>query len=104
MAKFAIIKIGPFQYNVEEGKQYSVPNFEAEIGKPFNVTEVLAVGDDAKLEYGKPFLDKASVELEIVDQAKGDKVVSKIFKAKSRYRRKRGHRKLETVFKVKKIS
>lgn len=103
MAKFAIIKIGPFQYNVEEGKEYSVPKFEGETGKVIKATEVLAVGDDSSIDYGKPLLDKVNVELEILEQGKGEKVVSRIFKAKSRYRRKRGFRKLETKFKVKSI-
>ncbi|SRR5260221_239864 len=103
MSKFAIIKIGPFQYNVEEGKEYSVPNFEAEVGKKFNVEEVLAVGDDKKLEVGMPTLDKVKVELEILAQEKGEKVTSSIFKAKARYRKTRGFRKQVTRFKVSSI-
>ena len=102
MSKFAIIKIGPFQYNVEEGKEYSVPNFEAEVGKKFNVEEVLAAGDEKSMEVGMPTL-KATVELEILGEEKGEKVTSRIFKAKARYRRSRGFRKTVTRFKVSSI-
>ena len=100
MSKYAIIQIGPFQYNVVEGQEYTVPNFEAEAGKNLKVTEVLAVGDAENLVLGNPTIEKGVVELEILDQAKGEKVTSRIFKAKSRYRRTRGFRKMVTKFKV----
>lgn len=100
MSKFAIIQIGPFQYNVEEGKSFTVPKFEAEEQKKLSITEVLAIGDGDKLIVGTPTVEKASVELEITEQGKGEKVNSKIYKAKSRYRRNRGLRKRVTTFKV----
>lgn len=104
MAKFAIIQIAGAQYNIEEGKTYSVPKFDAEAGKAFKVSEVLAVGDGKSFEFGKPMLDKAEVTLDILEQGKGEKVTSNLFKAKSRYRKKVGHRKEITKFTVKKIS
>jgi len=104
MSKYAIIKIGPFQYNVEEGKEYSVPKFQAEEKKTFVVKEVLAAGDDKDFVVGKPTIKDGKVELDILEQAKGEKVTSRIFKAKSRYRRTRGFRKQVTKFKVSKIS
>lgn len=103
MSKYSIIKIGTFQYNVEEGKEYEVPRFEAEAGKTLEIDKVLAVGDGEKFVVGKPFLDKAIVKLNILEQSKGEKVVSKIYKAKSRYRRTRGFRKQVTKFKVESI-
>ena len=99
MSKYAIIKIGPFQYTVDEGAEYTVPNFEAKTGK-FQVNEVLAVGEDDKLIVGTPTVEKGVVELDILSEEKGDKVTSRIFKAKSRYRRTRGFRKSVTKFKV----
>lgn len=104
MNKFAIIKFGPFQYTVEEGKEYSVPKFAAEVGKKITVSEVLAVGSDKDLQVGMPNLDKAKVEIEILEQGKGEKVVKQIHRAKVRYKRKIGHRKLVTRFKVIQIS
>ncbi|MCA9386928.1 50S ribosomal protein L21 [Candidatus Dojkabacteria bacterium] len=102
--KYAIIKIGPFQYTVEEGKEYSVPKFEAEAGKKFDSAEVLMVADDKSTSFGKPTVAGAKVTLNILEQAKGEKVTSKIYKAKSRYRKTRGHRKEVTKFVVDKIS
>ncbi len=100
MSKYAIIQIGMFQYTVNEGREYTVPNFTAEVGKKMKVESVLAVGDEDKLVVGTPNVVKGVVELEILEQGKGEKVNSRIFKAKSRYRRNRGFRKSVTKFKV----
>ena len=100
MSKYAIIQIGPFQYNVTEGREYSVPNFEGEAGKSIKIKEILAVGDADNLVVGADNLAKGVVEIEILEQGKGEKINSRIFKAKSRYRRNRGFRKSVTKFKV----
>ena len=100
MAKYSIIQIGSFQYTVEEGKEYTVDKFNAEVGKDFTVAQVLAIGDGDKLVVGKPLVEKAEVTLNILSQEKGEKITSKIYKAKSRYRRTRGFRKQVTKFKV----
>ena len=102
--KYAIIKIGPFQYRIEEGKEYSVPRFSAESGKKVSDFDVLMVADDKKVKFGKPTIKDAKVTLDILEQAKGEKVRTSIYKAKSRYRKTTGHRKLITKFRVDKIS
>jgi len=102
MAKFAIIQIAGTQYNVEEGKTYEVPKFIAEAGKAFKISEVLALGNGETFEFGKPTL-KADVTLDILELKNGEKITSNIFKAKSRYRRRRGFRKEVTKFVVKSI-
>lgn len=100
MNKKAIIKINSRQFLVEEGKDYSVLKLDAQVGDIFDKAEVLAVSLGDEYLFGSPTLDKAKVKLEIVDQYKGKKVVQRIYKAKSRYRRTRGHRPLMTKFKV----
>lgn len=99
MSKFAIIKLGGSQYTLEEGKEYELPKFNAEIGK-LELNEVLAAGEGSDVTVGMPLLDKAAVEIEVLSHDKGEKVTSRIFKAKARYRRKRGFRKQVTKFKV----
>jgi large subunit ribosomal protein L21 len=100
MNKYAIIKMGPFQFNVEEGKEVTVPKFEGEVGQKIEISEVLAIGENEKITLGNPYVSNSKVVLEIIDQGKGEKVVSQIYKAKSRYNKKVGHRKLITKFKV----
>ncbi|MCA9379362.1 50S ribosomal protein L21 [Candidatus Dojkabacteria bacterium] len=99
MTDYAVVKIGPKQYIVEAGKQYTVEKFAGEAGTKLSLN-ALARGKGEAFEVGKPELDKTKVEIEIVEQGKGEKVTSRIFKAKSRYRRTRGFRKQVTTFKV----
>ncbi|MDQ6984937.1 MAG: 50S ribosomal protein L21 [Candidatus Dojkabacteria bacterium] len=104
MDKYTIIKIGPYQYTVEEGKEYTVPRFTADEGKSLDISEVLLIAEGDKLNVGKPTVSGAKVTLNIVEQGKGEKVQQKIFKAKTGYRKTRGHRKQVTKFKVEKIT
>ena len=64
---------------------------------------VLFYKDDSKTLVGTPYLDDVSVELEKLEDKKGDKVVVARFRAKSRHRRKKGHRQPMSVIKVKNI-
>ena len=99
MSKFAILKLGGSQYTIEEGKEYEIPKFSAEIGK-LKLTDIIAAGEGSEVSIGTPMLDKAAVEIEVIAHEKGEKITSRIFKAKSRYRRRRGFRKQVTKFKV----
>lgn len=104
MSKFAIIKLGPNQYRLEEGKTYVVPRFSDTEAETLSIDEVMAAGDDKNVQFGTPFLSKASVKLDVLGYEKGEKVTSRIFKAKARYRRTRGFRKQVTRIKVNSIS
>lgn len=99
MSKFAILKLGGSQYTIEEGKEYEIPKFSAEVGK-LKLTEIVAAGEGSEVSIGTPMLDKAVVEIDVMSHEKGEKITTRIFKAKSRYRRKRGFRKQVTKFKV----
>jgi len=104
MSKYAIVKLGGFQYTVEEGKEYTVPKFQAEEKKKLDVSDVLAVGTEKDLKVGTPIVKGAKVTLDILEQAKGKKITTRVFKAKSRYRKTKGFRKQVTKFKVAKIA
>lgn len=99
MKDYAVIKIDHKQYIVEPDKTYTVDKFVAEEGDKLTPT-ILAVSKDDKLTIDPKSLEKIQVEIEVIEQGKGDKVVTKTYKAKSRYRRTRGHRKRVTTFKV----
>jgi large subunit ribosomal protein L21 len=103
MNDYAVIQIAHRQYIVEPGKTYTVDKFEAEPGSKLKLP-ALAKGKDKTFEIGKPQLDKSNVEIEILDQLKGDKISTFTYKAKSRYRRRHGLRQRITTFKVLKIS
>lgn len=99
---YAVIKLGKSQFIVEEGKEYTVPKFKSEAGK-LDIDEVLAIVDGEKSKFGTPFVSGAKVKLNIIEHKKGEKVTTQVYKAKSRYARRKGFRKQDTVFKVESI-
>ena len=89
MSKYAVIRIKGNQYKVEEGQELLVDK----VGKDEPKAEVLLVADNGKLKVGKPTVAGGNVELKVIDkEVKGDKVTVLTYKAKSRYRRKKGFR------------
>lgn len=101
---FAIVKTGGKQYRVAEGDVMKVEKLDGEAGGTIKFDEILMVGGEKGVTVGAPLVKGASVEAEILDQIKGDKVT--VFKKKRRhnYRRKKGHRQLITVLRVTKIA
>lgn len=102
--KFAVIELAGTQLKVRESEQYEVKKLSGNKGDKIELENVLMIvdGDDRKI--GKPYIKDAKVTLEITSQKKGEKVKVFKYKAKSRYRRKYGHRPAITRILVKKIS
>ena len=97
---FAVIKTGGKQYKVAENDIIVVEKLDAEEGKSVSFGEVLMHGAGSDVKVGEPLVKGASVTGEVIEQCKGNKVL--VFKKKRRqnYRRKRGHRQLETVVRI----
>jgi large subunit ribosomal protein L21 len=100
---YAVIKTGGKQYRVAADDVIVVEKLEGEAGAGCVFDTVLLVGDGDKVQLGAPLVKGAKVKAEVVEQRKGEKSI--IFKTKPRntYRRKRGHRQLETVVKITEI-
>ena len=101
---FAVIKTGGKQYRVAENDIIQVEKLPAEAGASVTLDEVLMVEDGGNVSVGAPFLSGAKVTAEVVEQARGPKII--VFKKKRRqnYRRKNGHRQDLTVLKITGIS
>lgn len=101
---FAVIKTGGKQYSVKEGDVFKVEKLDAEKGAAYKFQEVLFISDGSKHTAGSPFIKDASVEAEIVEHGKSDRVY--IFKKKRRkdYRKRQGHRQAFTKVKITKIN
>jgi large subunit ribosomal protein L21 len=97
---FAVIKTGGKQYKVAKNDVILVEKLEVEAGQDVTFSEILMVGEDSNLKVGAPLVQGASVLAKVLDQAQADKVL--IFKKNRRhtYRRKRGHRQLQTVLRI----
>jgi large subunit ribosomal protein L21 len=72
-------------------------------GESVDLERVLLVAEDEKVTVGKPTVEGAKVVATVADEGKGDKVVIFKYKAKTRYRRKRGHRQPFTSLSIDKI-
>jgi large subunit ribosomal protein L21 len=75
----------------------------AEPGSRVELTDVLLVSDGDKVTLGSPLVADAMVVAEVVGHGKGRKVINFKYKAKVRYRRKRGHRQGYTRLAVQEI-
>jgi large subunit ribosomal protein L21 len=65
--------------------------------------DVLMVTDGANVSVGSPLIADAMVVAEVLGHGKARKVISFKYKAKTRYRRKRGHRQGFTKIAVREI-
>ncbi|CAI8010996.1 50S ribosomal protein L21 [Geodia barretti] len=89
---YAIVKTGGKQYRVSPGDVVDVELLSAEEGSTTEINDVLAVSRDGEVEFGKPFVDGARVVAQVQTHYKDRKIIVFKYKAKTRYRRKRGHR------------
>jgi large subunit ribosomal protein L21 len=99
----AVVRTGGKQYRVHEGSVLNVATMDAEPGAQVELREVLMVLDGGKVTVGAPTVDGAVVVADVVEHGKGKKVVNFKYKAKVRYRRKKGHRQGYTKLEVTQI-
>lgn len=94
---FAVIKTGGKQYKVAEGDEIVIEKLTADAGESVTFKDVLMLGDDKNVTIGEPIVAGASVVGTIAEQRKGAKVLIMKKRQRNTYRRKKGHRQLETV-------
>jgi large subunit ribosomal protein L21 len=96
---FAVIKTGGKQYRVAKDDVIVVEKLDGDAGATITFKDVLMTGDGATVKLGDD-LAGVTVTGELIDTKKGDKVL--VFKKRRRntYRRKRGHRQIESHLKI----
>ena len=103
---YAVIKTGGKQYRVGNGDVIKVERLAGEVGQKIAFDQVLMVGGegDGAVQIGSPLVVGAQVTAEVLEQARAPKII--VFKKKRRknYRRKRGHRQLQTVLRIRDIA
>jgi large subunit ribosomal protein L21 len=85
-----VIRTGGKQYRVAQGDRVKVEKLAGDVGGKINF-EVLLVAGEGEPKVGKPIVDGAAVEGEIVAQDKHKKVIH-FRKKKEGWTKKRGHR------------
>ncbi len=100
---FAVLKTGGKQYKVAGGDVLRIEKLAAEAGDTVEFDQVLMLGGD-DLVVGSPRVEGAVVRAEVLEQTRGEKVIS--FKKRRRThssQRRRGHRQYLTVVRVTEI-
>ncbi|EKD41806.1 MAG: 50S ribosomal protein L21 [uncultured bacterium] len=87
----AVIQTGGHQYVVEKGHLLVVEKLAGEKGSKVVFDQVLLINGD-RVQVGTPLIAGASVEAKIIDQNKGEKVVSRVYKRRKGYHKTKGHR------------
>jgi len=101
MTTIAVIKTGGKQYKVAQDDVIEIERLEGKEGEAVKF-EALLAGTDSAVEIGTPTIGKL-VEGTIVAQTFDPKITVIKFRAKSRYRRKKGHWQAVTKVKITKI-
>ncbi|HZP57530.1 MAG TPA: 50S ribosomal protein L21 [Dehalococcoidia bacterium] len=89
---FAVVRTGGKQYRVEEGRSLRIERLAGEPGDTVEIGEVLLMGDGGDVTFGTPTVAGARVLGRIEEQGRAQKVVVFRYKAKTRSRKKTGHR------------
>ncbi len=104
MNNLAVIKTGGKQYLVSAGQEIKIEKIPGKVGDKVYFDQVLLVNQQEGLKIGQPLVKNIKVEGEIVNQLKGKKIKVFKYKAKSRYRRQKGHRQQLTLVKINTIT
>lgn len=102
---YAIIETGGKQYRVEKGDVIDVELVELKEKADTNVEfqQVLFFNDGSNTKIGLPYIDKCSVQAELLGESKGPKVIAYKYKKRKNYRRKVGHRQKYSRVKITEI-
>ncbi len=101
---FAIIETGGKQYKVAEGDILDIEKLkDHKEGDSVIFDKVLLVDDGTTTKIGNPYVDGATVEVDLVEEGRGKKLHILKFKSKSRYKRRLGHRQSYAKISVNKI-
>jgi len=96
--KYAVAKIGGKQLKITEGETFKIEHQDA------LKFDVLVYSDGKDVILGTPFLKDITVKATLLGEEKSKKVRVGRFKAKSRYKKTKGHRQMMSVFKIDEIS
>jgi len=100
---FAVIKSGGKQYRVAANDVITVAKLEAETGQSITFDNVLMFTNDGGTQLGGPTVAGVTVAGEVVEQARGPKVIAFKKRRRQNSKRKRGHRQDLTVVRITEI-
>lgn len=91
--KLAVIQTGGKQYLVGIGQSLKVEKIKgAQKDSIVDFNEVLLVIDGDSVKIGNPVVENAKVKAQVEEEGRNKKITIQKYKAKTRYRLKKGHR------------
>ncbi len=75
----------------------------ADVGATVELTDVLLVAGDGDVRIGRPTVEGARVLADVLEHGRGEKIIVFKYKAKTRYRRRQGHRQNFTRLAIRQI-
>ena len=99
---FAVFKTGGKQYRVAADDVLKVARVKGEPGEIVEFGEVLVVGGD-NVTLGAPTVSGATVAAEVLDHARGPKIIAFKKRRRKNSRRKRGYREEFTLLRITEI-
>ena len=100
---YAVVETGGSQFTVEEGAHIRIPKIDGSVGDTVTLDKVLLISDGKDPIVGTPYVENATVEAELIEQGKADKLTVYKKKRRTKYRRTQGHRQPFTELKITKI-
>ena len=94
---YAVVEVGGVQHLVEPNRWYTSNTLKGtDPGDVIQFGRVLLMKDEGQLYFGRPYLTGVTVEAEVLEHYKGEKVLVIKHKRKKHYKRKYGHRQPQT--------
>jgi large subunit ribosomal protein L21 len=91
-ALYAVVRTGGKQYRVQEGRSLTIDRLPGEPGETIELRDVLLLSDGENVTVGNPVVEGARVLGTIAEQGRAKKIIVFRYKAKTRSRKKTGHR------------
>ena len=101
---YAVVASGGKQYRIQNGDTVRVESLNCSQGDTIELRDVLLVSKEGNVTVGNPVLTDAKVITKVVSNGRNKKVIVFKYKAKTRYRKKNGHRQNFTDLQVIDIS
>ncbi len=101
---YAIAETSGQQFWFEVNKYYDIDRLNAKEKDKIVLEKILLIKDENNISIGKPYINNAKIELEVVSHKRDKKILVYKMRPKKKTRRKMGHRQELTRVMVKSIS
>ena len=100
LGTYAIVEASGQQFWLQPNRYVDIDRVEAQEGDTITLDNVLLLRDGSGTTIGQPYVQGASVQLEVLAHRRGPKIIVYKMRPKKKTRRKNGHRQELTRVKV----